>query len=712
MATLEKIRSKSVLLLVIIGVALLAFIIGDALTNSRNLFGDHTTVAKIGGTKIDYTEYQRKREELNRRLEQARQQNPQQFANFDTQVLSEMALEELVGTTLLDQAADRAGFRSSPTLLRHYTLENPVNVQDLQEILRQLNQAGVSVTTPAQAYEVIFNPTRNGLTVAQMEPFQHAWVAMENETKKIIARNAYQRALFGAVKANDLDKKALYDDYVAVSTIEMAYRPYGQLDEKEYPVSASELSKAYDENKSEYKVNEPTKSVSFIAVRISPSAADRAASTALSKKTLAFLNDSTANGNLPSDLRKEGVVSQRREVRASDLTAGAVKNYVAEAAPGAVSVVREDGRGFTIVKMGRRSAEVDSIQIDLVQVAGSKLPAQVLARLNAGLSVDSLNNVFSADSVMAQSGQWIPLFAKEGRTNAIEKSQLESLRANPGQFVSLLSTDQGAVLAKIVKSSSPKEVYSFEELTYALNPSSKTVNDERTKLEKFLLANNTAKLFAQNAAKDGFNLQQYDFTQSTPAVPYMKGMTQYYPESRQVVRWVMIDGKPGEVSHVYENKDATAPMLYAVAVDSEFDDYQPLSSKEVTEALTAKVRRDKAGDALVKKYAGKNIADVAAKMSVEPRQVENVRLGRGSGVRDAKLLGRITGSKADKKLNVIKGDDGVYAYVISEQSKADFPYDESAYEQQYFMMVNPDLGAMLKGAAKYKNNAYQFEGGD
>ena len=44
MATLEKIRSKSVLLIVIIGVALLAFIVGDALTNSRNLFGDHTTV--------------------------------------------------------------------------------------------------------------------------------------------------------------------------------------------------------------------------------------------------------------------------------------------------------------------------------------------------------------------------------------------------------------------------------------------------------------------------------------------------------------------------------------------------------------------------------------------------------------------------------------------------------------------------------------------
>ena len=50
MATLEKIRSKSVFLIVVIGLALLAFIVGDALTNSRNIFGDETTVAKVGST--------------------------------------------------------------------------------------------------------------------------------------------------------------------------------------------------------------------------------------------------------------------------------------------------------------------------------------------------------------------------------------------------------------------------------------------------------------------------------------------------------------------------------------------------------------------------------------------------------------------------------------------------------------------------------------
>ena len=61
MATLQKIRSKSVFLIVVIGVALLAFIVGDALTNGSKLFGNQTTVAKIGNEKIDYTEYHQKR---------------------------------------------------------------------------------------------------------------------------------------------------------------------------------------------------------------------------------------------------------------------------------------------------------------------------------------------------------------------------------------------------------------------------------------------------------------------------------------------------------------------------------------------------------------------------------------------------------------------------------------------------------------------------
>ena len=701
------------MLIVIIGVALLAFIVGDALTNSRNLFGDHNTVAKIGNKKIEYTDYQRKREELNQQLEQMRQTNPQQYANFDAQVLGQMAVEQLVSEKLLDDAVKNLGIESSPEQLRFFVLENPINREAMSNIIGALNNAGFSVQTPAQAYEMIFNPKRNGMSEEQAKPFQNAWVAMEAETTQLIKRQKYQQLLAGTVKANDLDKKALYNDYVATNDISLVFRPYGNLDEKKYPVSDSEIKEAYNAEKSLYELYEPTKEVSFIAIPIAASDADRAAAKKLAQDVLAALGDSLG-GSVPQALKKEGVVSTRSSMRAADLRAGAVKDFVSSAKAGDVKLVTENLRGFDIVKMGKRSYEVDSIQLNIVQVIGDKLPAKVAASLNAGLPVDSVAKKFAADSVFAQKEQWIPLFAAGGPTNALSSSQLDSLRNAGGKYVAMMTTPQGSVLAKVVKQNAPVEVVEFEEFNYQLNPSAKTVNDEVEKFEKYLAKNNTAELFSKNAGAAGYNVQNFQFTQSTAAVPRMAGYNQYFPDSRQIVGWVMMNGKPGQVSRIYESKDASNPMLYAVAVDAEYDDYVPVTNADVKNYLTGKVRREKAGKELAAEYgkAGKDIESVAKAMGVQTRALPQFRMARGMGVNDAKVLGRIAGSKADKKLVVVPGDDGVYAFVVNAAGKSEMPYNEANYQQQYYQLISPNFDQMLRGGDKLENSSYKFEAND
>lgn len=161
MATLERIRSKSVFLLVVIFVALLAFVLGDAITNGRNLFGSHTTVAKVGGDKIDYLEYQQKREEMNRQLEEARRQNPDQYASFDVQLLPQMAVNQLVSEKLLAEAVKKMGITTSPELLRRFMLENPQPSSEQMMIVRSLQSMNVNVTSMAQVHDVIFNPKSN-----------------------------------------------------------------------------------------------------------------------------------------------------------------------------------------------------------------------------------------------------------------------------------------------------------------------------------------------------------------------------------------------------------------------------------------------------------------------------------------------------------------------------------------------------------------------
>ena len=94
MATLEKIRSKSILLFTIIIVALLAFILGDFFTSGRSLFGNGTTVAKIGDHEIDVQLYQQRLNQVNQQLQsQGQQQDPEMI---QAQVLQEMLFESMM----------------------------------------------------------------------------------------------------------------------------------------------------------------------------------------------------------------------------------------------------------------------------------------------------------------------------------------------------------------------------------------------------------------------------------------------------------------------------------------------------------------------------------------------------------------------------------------------------------------------------------------
>ena len=57
MATLQKIRNRAGLLIIVVGVALLAFIIGDGLRSGTSLIQDNTMVAlQIDGKNVKYEE--------------------------------------------------------------------------------------------------------------------------------------------------------------------------------------------------------------------------------------------------------------------------------------------------------------------------------------------------------------------------------------------------------------------------------------------------------------------------------------------------------------------------------------------------------------------------------------------------------------------------------------------------------------------------------
>ena len=132
------------------------------------------------------------------------------------------------------------------------------------------------------------------------------------------------------------------------------------------------------------------------------------------------------------------------------------------------------------------------------------------------------------------------------------------------------------------------------------------------------------------------------------------------------------------------------------------------------EYLTSKVRADKAASDLLKQYEGKgkNVAEIAAAMQTEPAVVEIFRFAPNGNVRDAKVAGRIMGTKAGSPMQIVKGQDGIYAFEVKSAKAEQFPYNDQQYTQQYFMLVNPLAAEMLRSGKKIRVNAYKFEGGD
>ena len=112
MATLQKIRNRAGLLIIVVGVALLAFIIGDGLRSGSSLLQDNKMVAlKIDGKKVKYDEYQQL---LTQRTEPYERQRQGKLTDQDRVQISNQLAQELIADYVLEQEAKVLGLRVTP----------------------------------------------------------------------------------------------------------------------------------------------------------------------------------------------------------------------------------------------------------------------------------------------------------------------------------------------------------------------------------------------------------------------------------------------------------------------------------------------------------------------------------------------------------------------------------------------------------------------
>ena len=226
MATLEKIRSKSVLLFVIIIVALLAFILGDFLTSGRTYFGSGTTVAEAAGAKVDYNDYQA-------RLSQLSEQYQAQGRQVDNDRLSQNVIQELLVEQLLNKEYDRLGITVTDAELTNAMtgeLPHPAAQRFIGGLSQQL---GLPVPSGAAVFEAMSNPAKYQLTPEIGAQIKNAWAATERDVEAAMKSEKFNRLVAGLFTANKLDAQAVYNDGLQLTSIAYVSKPLSAADDVE-----------------------------------------------------------------------------------------------------------------------------------------------------------------------------------------------------------------------------------------------------------------------------------------------------------------------------------------------------------------------------------------------------------------------------------------------------------------------------------------------
>ena len=675
MATLEKIRQRKKILAIVIGAALIAFIIEVGI-EAIGRSGGNSAAAKVGNEKIDIMKFQR-------RVEQEAANDQQNSQEIDGAVRQQQVLDEMINEKLLEQEYDKLGIYVSDNEISQLMIgKNPAPA-----VVQFAQQVGAK--SPADLYDFIMNPSKQGVQEAQVAELRNQWLKLKEDVTKQYMFAKLQNLMAGCMQANDLDRAQIAEDEAITNVVTFAKKDYASIADDKYPVSDEELKAEWQKIKPLFKVDEDVRTIHYIAVNIDPSAEDIAAANKIADAAYIALQ----KGRGVDSVRLLGTVQiDTAKMVQKDLPAK-VRDFFANAEVGTTRRDSTVGNHHVMYKLINKQVSLDSVDLGYVVIQGdAKTQKAVLDQLNAGKTLDDIKKAYP-QKADGKPSEWQRIF------NMPDTMKAKIANATPGVYFTYMSGDQGATLLKVNDKKAAKTFYTLATITYDAYASTKTSEQLRDKFQDFLNKNKTIKDFEENAAKAGYNAVEMMITPSTAQI----GRSMYgqggIKESRKAIKWAF-DNKKGQVSPIFsDNKD----VLLAVAIDDIYEDgYLPYNFTQGKEMLTQRVRNSKKGDDLMKQYQGK-ANDLNGYASLMGVKVDTANVVFASGVPniEPKVVGRICASKQGALQGPVKGNDAIYVYQIVKQEKSERKPTKEELDNRY---------AQTRGAQNFANprNIYQI----
>lgn len=679
MATLQKIRSKGPLLVIVIGLALFAFIAGDAWKVLQPHQGKQD-VGEVNGEVLSAQDYQKMVDELSEVIKLTNGLNSlteDQLNNVKDQVW-----QSYVNNKLIAEQAEKLGLKVTDAeiqsiidqgthpLLMQTPFRNPQTGMFDKDMLKKflVDYANLNASQmPAQYVEYY----------QKMGAF---WQFVEKTLAQSTLAEKYQNLVTKSLISNPVAAEDAFNSRTEQSDLLLAGVPYSSINDSTVQVSDNEIKDRYNEKKEQFKQLVETRDIRYIDVKVVPSDADR---KAVEKEVTEYSNQlASTTADFGTFVRSTGSsvnysdVPVSKSVFPADVASRLDSTNVNEVYG---PYYNQTDDSFNAFKLLAKVSSPDSIQFRQIQVyADTEEKTKTLA--------DSIYNALKSGAdfaavakIYGQTGEatWVNAQSWEGSELDADNSKfINTLLNQPVNELANLNMGQANLILQVMNKKSMQTKYKVAVVKREVEFSKETYNAAYNKFSQFVAQNTTIDSMVKNAEESGYTLMPR--TDLSSAEHYVGGVR----STREALKWIFA-AKPGEVSPLYECGENDHLMVVALDKIHEAG-YRDINS--VAEMLRAEIRRDKKAEKIMeemKKY--NSIAQVKGMKDAVSDSVKHVTFSAPAYISVTRssepVIGAVAAKTAANKVSApIKGNGGVYMIQVYAKEKGSEKFDAKQEE--------------------------------
>ena len=652
MATLGNIRKRSGLLLAVIGIAMLAFILGDFMQSQRVGGSSQIIIGEIEGEKVMPQDFQNKVDE---QIEIQGSQNSNFSINEATRgQIRNQVWNQFVRDILMNKQYNSLGIALSDKEWMERLSGANVHPEISKIPLFQDPNTGQFDGNRALTYV-------KGIMSEESTEARNQWIAYQEYLIKLIKQAKYDALISKSMHITDYQSKISTEEKNNNVVFNYVKIPYSSLADSSFVPSDKEIKEYYKKNKSDYKQTK-SKDIDYVVFEVVPSIDDEQKTKEYLKSLLLEFSEYEDYENL---VRRHSDVSNNQfsySKKENLLDPVWQKLFDAEIGTTIGPYLHNEGN-YRIAKLVDVQKRADSVRARHILVSNERMTPdsaktflnELKKQIEIGVDFGELANT-SDDKGSAIKGGDLGWFS-EGRM--VDEFNEACFTSTKGQL-QIVETQFGVHLIQLVDHSRKIKKIKVAHIDRNVSASTETFEKYHKQAREF-----AGKLMTTSISFDSLinisNLVKRNDYQIVESKSSISGL----PNSREIVKWVN-QAKKGDVSEIFEINNS---LVVCYLLESRDEGFVPLNT--LIEEISSIVMMQKKYDHVKKLYDNQDLENIAISNSTKVQSAKsNFSSTSITGIGfEPKLIGKIFGTdKATYNQPVQCSNSIIYFQTISQDS--------------------------------------------